>query len=103
VIASASAAFVTQTLRLMRGAVALLGDARLHHQRPDRADPEHDGRVAEEAVEELALGRLRVVLGDRPGGHVAHAAAVEVTRRRVVHCVAVAPARERVVDDQRQH
>ena len=74
------------------------GDPGADHHREDRAEAEHDQRVAEHAVAEATAPRLGVVLADGQGGQIAHATPVEIARAGVMDGVVVPPAAER-----RQH
>ena len=76
------------------------GQAGHHHQRVDRADPEHHQRVAKQPVAEPAAPALGPVLVDGQGRDVADPAPVEVARRAVMDGVVVAPVRERLPDQQ---
>ena len=75
-------------------------DARADHQRPDRADPEHHQRVAEQPVAQPLLPGAGQVLLDGQRRDVAGAATVEVAGGAVVDGVVVAPVRERLEDEQ---
>ena len=60
--------------------------------RPDRPQPEHHDRVADQPVAQPAVPRQRLVLGDRERRDIPDAAPVQIARGSVMDGVLVTPA-----------
>ena len=87
----ASARSVPRTLLRSRGRMSTRDQARPISSDPERPEPEHDERIAEEPVAEPAPPRRGVVLVDGERLDVADAPPVEVAGGRVMDGVLVAP------------
>ena len=74
-------------------------DPRAEQDDPQRPEPEHDERVAEEPVAKALVPGRAAVLVDRERLDVADPAAVEVARGRVMDRVLAPPHRERRADE----
>jgi hypothetical protein len=72
----------------------------LYEEQIGRAQPEHDDRVPVDAIAKPAPSRQRHVLPYGQRVDVAHAATIEIARRRVVHGMGASP---KIVRRERQH
>jgi hypothetical protein len=99
-ITSARTMFVAITLSALARAHPARPQTRPDHQRPDRSNPEHHHRAAEEPVAKPRLPGAGQVLVDRQGRDVAGATAVEVAGAAMVDGVVVAPVRKGLEDEQ---